>query len=63
VDDSTQRGASRETLIADALSEVFRMLDAVESSPHSRELRAQARFYDLAIKHWTVSTQRTRSFG
>ena len=31
VDDSTQRGTSRETLIADPLSEVFRMLEAVEN--------------------------------
>jgi hypothetical protein len=53
VDDSTQRGASRETLIVDALSEVFRMLDEMARTPHSRELRAQARSYDLAVKNWS----------
>jgi hypothetical protein len=54
VDDSTQRGASRETLIEGALSEVFRMLEGAEKTPHLRELWAQARFYDRAVKHWTT---------
>ena len=54
MDDSTQRGASRETLIADALVEVLRILEGGESTPESRELRAQARFYDRAVKHWAV---------
>jgi hypothetical protein len=54
VDDSTQRGPSRETLIADALAAVFTMVDEAESTPRVRELRSQACFYDRAIKHWTL---------
>ena len=54
VDDSTQRGGSREALIVAALSEVFRMLGEVQNPARQRELRAQARFYDQAIKHWTT---------
>ncbi|MGO8995884.1 MAG: hypothetical protein ACLQVI_21435 [Polyangiaceae bacterium] len=38
----------------DALSEVFRLLDGAEKTPHMRELWAQARFYDQAVKHWTT---------
>ena len=54
MDDSTQRGQSRETLIANALDEALRMLASVKQTPHVRELRAQARFYDQAVKHWTT---------
>ena len=52
--DSTQRGVSREALIADALSAVFDMLRRAEKSPRVRELQAQAHSYDKAIKHWTT---------
>ena len=54
VDESARTFTSRETLIVDALSAVFHMLDKAASAPRSRELRARARFYDRAIKHWTA---------
>lgn len=54
VDDSTPREIPRETLIVEALSEVFRMLDDGERTAASRELRTQARFFDRAVKHWVV---------
>jgi hypothetical protein len=36
----------------DALSEVFRMLDERGSTARARELRAEARFYERAIRRW-----------
>ena len=54
MDQSTQREKSRETLIVDALSEVFALLAVTAATPHVRELRTQARFYDRAIKNWTM---------
>ena len=54
MEDASQRGKSRETLIVDALTEVLRVLGSSKGSPHVRELLAQARFYDKAVKHWTT---------
>jgi hypothetical protein len=48
------RGASREALIVDALSNVFTVLTSRQETAHIRELRAQARSYEQAIKHWTT---------
>jgi hypothetical protein len=42
VDDSPEGGASRETLIVDALSDVFRMLDAAKVTVHTRECQFAA---------------------
>ena len=55
VRESPQGGASLETLIVDALADVFRMLDGAKGTPRTRELRAEASFYDRAVKHWAVS--------
>jgi hypothetical protein len=54
VDDSTPRSVPRETLIADALVEVIRMLDERKNTPRIRELRARARFYERAVRDWTA---------
>ena len=52
VDDSTPRATSRETLIAEALRAVVRMVDGVEPTPFTRRLRAQACSFERAVKHW-----------
>jgi hypothetical protein len=54
VADPIQRGASREALIVDALSAVFRILGEEADSPRLRELRAQALSYERSVKHWTA---------
>jgi hypothetical protein len=45
---------SRETLIVDAMGEVFRLLAASKQTVHVRALRTVACFYELAIKKWTT---------
>ena len=54
VDVSTPRASSRETLIAEALSAVIRMVDSVEKTSYTRRLRAQARSLEQTVKHWTA---------
>jgi hypothetical protein len=41
-------------LVAVALVAVFDMLRELQESPRKRELNAQARSYDQAVKHWTA---------
>jgi hypothetical protein len=41
-------------MILDALATIFDELARAEDSVHTRELRAQARTYDLAVKNWTT---------
>jgi hypothetical protein len=54
VADSTQRVASSESLIVDALSAVLPVLGEAADSPRIGELRARARLYERALRHWTA---------
>jgi hypothetical protein len=52
VDDCTPPSTSRETLIAEALCAVARMVDGAERTPFTRKLRTQARSFEQTVKHW-----------
>ena len=53
-DESTHHGQRREALIVDILLAVFDILRDAPMNPHTRELRAQARSLENAVKHWTA---------
>lgn len=50
----TLRAISREALIEQTLRAVLRILATMASSPRVRVLRTKARFYALAVAHWTA---------
>jgi len=53
-DESTHRGQRREALIIDILLAIFDILREAHTNAHTRELRAQARSLENAVKHWTA---------
>jgi hypothetical protein len=41
--------------VAEALTAVFETLEAAPDTPETRELRAQARVCERAVKHWSMT--------
>jgi hypothetical protein len=50
----TRSRIPRDAIIATALEAVFDMLGELSVTPRIRELHAQAKVYDHAVKHWTT---------
>jgi hypothetical protein len=53
-DDSTPRLPPRPEMVVDAVSHVLRVLQQAGTSPHVRELLAQAQFYEKAVRRWNT---------
>ena len=50
----TPRTSSRESLIVEALCAILRLVDGAAKTPETRGLKAQARSYEQAVKHWAT---------